>query len=191
MSDEEASEHLNMAEHGIEGDKEQKLEGDINKEISKLRYFLEETDQTIESNDYGEMENVNNRAGKLINKISELISTTEELKIDNGKTPRSVRQWREEIKAKYSTLIEEKGKLVRKLKEKQENEARETELQRLELQEKQSRQKEQRRAELREAQERHERHLWQEKHEAELLMSQKKLEMEKAARSSATKLSFK
>ncbi len=112
-----------MAEQGNEGDKEQKLESDINKEISKLRYFLEETDQTIESNDYGEMENVNNRAGKLINKISELISTTEELKIDNGKTPRSVRQWRKEIKAKYSTLIEEKEKLVRKLKDKQENEA--------------------------------------------------------------------
>ena len=32
------------------------------------------------------------------------------------------------------------------------------------------------------------RHLWQEKHEAELLMTQKKLEMEKAARSSTAKL---
>ena len=51
MSDEEASDNLNMAEQGNDGDNEQKLEGDINKETSKLSYFLEETDQTIELND--------------------------------------------------------------------------------------------------------------------------------------------
>ncbi len=55
-----------MAEQGNKGDKEQKLEGDINKEISKLKYFLEETDQTIESNDYREMENVNNRRETIV-----------------------------------------------------------------------------------------------------------------------------
>ena len=83
MSDEEASEITNTGE--------QKLEGDIEKEISKLKYFLEETNEITQAKDYGEMEAINNRAGKIIVKISELISQTEELKIDNGKTPRSVR----------------------------------------------------------------------------------------------------
>jgi hypothetical protein len=41
---------------------------------------------------------------------TELISQTEELKIDNGKTPRSVRQWEKETRSKYSALIEDKEK---------------------------------------------------------------------------------
>ena len=48
MSDEEASEITNTGE--------QKLEGDIEKEISKLKYFLEETNEIIQAKDYGEME---------------------------------------------------------------------------------------------------------------------------------------
>ena len=104
MSDEEASEITNTGE--------QKLEGDIEKEISKLKYFLEETNEITQAKDYSEMEAKNNRAGKIIVKISELISQTEELKIDNGKTPRSVRQWKKETRAKYSALIEDKEKIV-------------------------------------------------------------------------------
>ena len=77
---------------------------------SKLKYFLEETNEIIQAKDYGEMEAINNRAGKIIVKISELISQTEELKIDNGKTPRSVRQWEKETRSKYSALIEDKEK---------------------------------------------------------------------------------
>ena len=34
---------------------EKKLEDDINKEISKLNYFLEETDELIRNKDYDEM----------------------------------------------------------------------------------------------------------------------------------------
>ena len=76
---------------------EQKLEGSIDKEIAKLKYFLEETDQIITEKNYGEMEAVNiNRAAKILDKISELILQAEELKIDNGKTSRSVRQWKKE-----------------------------------------------------------------------------------------------
>jgi hypothetical protein len=124
MSDEEASEITNTGE--------QKLEGDIEKEISKLKYFLEETNEITQAKDYGEMEAINNRAGKIIVKISELISQTEELKIDNGKTPRSVRQWKKETRAKYSALIEDKEKIVQQLKEKKEKAYDEAELRRLE-----------------------------------------------------------
>ena len=174
MSDEEASEITNTGE--------QKLEGDIEKEISKLKYFLEETNEITQAKDYGEMEAINNRAGKIIVKISELISQTEELKIDNGKTPRLVRQWKKETRAKYSALIEDKEKIVQQLKEKQEKAYDEAELRRLELKDKQFQQEEQRRAEIREAQEERERQLWQERHEAELRMTQRKIEIEKTAK---------
>ena len=35
---------------------EQRLEGEIQKEINKLKYFLEETDDLIQIKDYTEME---------------------------------------------------------------------------------------------------------------------------------------
>ena len=167
---------------------EQRLEGSIDKEIAKLRYFLEETDQIITEKNYGEMEAVNNRAAKILDKISELILQAEELKIDNGKTSRSVRQWKKETKSKYAEFIEHKERLVQQLKKNQENLEREIEVQRLETEERQLYQQEQRRAELREAQEERERQLWKEKNEAELQTTQKKLEMEIAARTSTAKL---
>ena len=132
---------------------EQRLEGSIDKEIAKLRYFLEETDQIITEKNYGEMEAVNNRAAKILDKISELILQAEELKIDNGKTSCSVRQWKKETKSKYAEFIEHKERLVQQLKKNQENLEREIEVQRLETEERQLYQQEQRRAELREAQE--------------------------------------
>jgi hypothetical protein len=55
------------------------------------------------------------------------------------------------------------------------------------LSDKQFQQEEQRRAEIREAQEERGRQLWQETHEAELRMTQRKIEIEKTARSSAAK----
>ena len=167
---------------------EQRLEGDINKEISKLKYFLEETDKLIQAKDYAEMEVINDRAGKIIIKLSDLISQTEELKIDNGTTPRLVRQWKKEVKSRYSALVEDKEKLAEELQEKQERLDRETELQQAELKERQYRQEEQRRIELREKQEEYERQLWQEKLEAELHMTQKKLEMEQAVHPTTAKL---
>lgn len=93
---------------------EQWLEVNIDKEIAKLGYFLEETDQIIEDKNYREMEAVNNRASI----ISELILQTEELKIDNGKTSRSVRQWEKETKSKYAAFIKWKERLVQQLKNK-------------------------------------------------------------------------
>ena len=77
---------------------EQRLEGSIDKEIAKLGYFLEETDQNITEKNYGEMESLNNRAVKILDKISELVLQAEELKIDNGKTSHSVKQWKKETK---------------------------------------------------------------------------------------------
>ena len=45
---------------------EQRLEGEIQKEINKLKYFLEETDDLIQIKDYTEMEIVTKRADKIV-----------------------------------------------------------------------------------------------------------------------------
>ena len=70
---------------------EQRLIKEIDKEIEKVKYFMEEIDELIEIQDYSEMEIVNKRAVKIITKLSDLISRTEELKIERGLSPRTVR----------------------------------------------------------------------------------------------------
>ena len=73
-------------------DEEKLLDGEIEKEVKKLKYFLEETDDFIQLKDYVEMEIANKRADRIIDKLADLISQAEELKIDNGASSRSVRQ---------------------------------------------------------------------------------------------------
>ena len=70
-------------------DEEQRLIKEIDKEIEKVKYFMEEIDELIEIQDYSEMETVNKRAVKIITKLSDLISQTEELKIERGLSPRT------------------------------------------------------------------------------------------------------
>ena len=65
-------------------EEEQRFVKEIDKEINKLRYFLEETEELIEIKDYTEMEIVNKRAGNIITTLSDLVSQTEELKIEGG-----------------------------------------------------------------------------------------------------------
>ena len=82
-------------------DEEQRLIKEIDKEIDKVEYFMEEIEELIEIQDYSEMETVNKRTVKIIAKLSDLISQTEELKIERGLLPRTVREWRKDIKSKY------------------------------------------------------------------------------------------
>ena len=56
---------------------EKRLEDEINKEISKLKYFLEEADELIERKDYDEMEILDKQTGKIINKLTDIIAQTE------------------------------------------------------------------------------------------------------------------
>ena len=49
---------------------EQRLVKEIDKEINKLKYFLEETEELIEIKDYTEMEIVNKQAGNIIRAIT-------------------------------------------------------------------------------------------------------------------------
>ena len=70
-------------------DEKQRLIKEIDKEIDKVEYFREEIEELIEIQDYSEMETVNKRAVKIIAKLSDLISQTEELKIERGLSPRT------------------------------------------------------------------------------------------------------
>ena len=54
---------------------EQRLVKEIDKEINKLKYFLEETEE-LEIKDYTEIEIVNKRAGNIITNLSDLVSQT-------------------------------------------------------------------------------------------------------------------
>ena len=57
---------------------EQQLEKEIDKEIHKLKYFLDQTDELIKLRDYTEMDIANRRAGKIVGNLSDLISQAEE-----------------------------------------------------------------------------------------------------------------
>ena len=167
---------------------EKKLEDDINKEISKLKYFLEETDELIRNKDYDEMGNLHKWADKIIDKLADTIAQAEELKLDLGVTPRAVRQWKKDVRSRYLSLVQDKNKLSREIQDKQRDLEREREQQQAELEERRQQHHERRMAELRERQEEHERRLWEEKMEAKLRMTQQKMEMEKSARTTTVKM---
>ena len=172
--------------HSCDG--EQQLEKEIDKEIHKLKYFLDETDKLIKLRDYTEMDIANRRAEKIVGKLSDLISQVEELKIDHGVSARSVRQWKKDVKARYSTVLLDKEKLARFLSNRQEEIDEELERKRFEAKQEQQREEERRLTELRLRQEEHERRMWQEKIDAELQATHRRLELEKEGRSTTAKL---
>ena len=59
------------------------LERDIDKEVTKLKYYMEPADELIENNDYLEME-IAVKQGTQISKITHLISQLDGLKLDFG-----------------------------------------------------------------------------------------------------------
>eukprot|EP00795_Rhopilema_esculentum_P000677 gene677-biopygen7196 len=65
---------------------------EIEKEITKLTYFTEQTNELLEGKDYREIEIVTKRIEQIHGKISDLILQFEELKIDEGKSARAIVQ---------------------------------------------------------------------------------------------------
>jgi hypothetical protein len=134
------------------------------------------------------MDILNKRAKEIINKFTDIIAQTEELKLDNGTTPRAVREWKKDVRSMYLSLVEDKEELSREIKRRQEDLERESEHRPSELKEKRQQQHVKRMAELRERQEEHARKLWEATLEAELRMTQEKMEIEKSARGTTAKL---
>ena len=88
---------------------EESLQLEINKEIEKLKYYVENVDETINEGDFNEIKIINNRATAILDKINTLVASIQELKIDRGETARNVRQWKKENKEIYRPLVEKMG----------------------------------------------------------------------------------
>ena len=139
---------------------EQQLEKEIDKELHELKYFLDKTDELIKLKDYKEMDTPKRRAEKSVGKLSNFISQVEGLKIDHGVSPRSVRQWKKDMKARYSTFLVDKEKLAKFLNNRQEEIDEEMERKRLQAKQEQQQEEERRLTELRSRQEEHEQRMW-------------------------------
>ena len=99
-------------------------------------------------------------------------------------SPRTVRQWKKDIKSKYAASVSKNETLRKCLDDREDEITRQKE----DLKREQQLEDEWRLYVLREKQQEHECELWKEMLEAELLVAEKKLEMEKTAVSSTTKL---
>ena len=155
--------------------------------VVKYQLIMDETDELIKLRDYIEMDIANSRAEKIVGKLSDLILQAEQLKIDHGVSARSVRQSKDDVKARYSTFLVDKEKLAKFLNNRQEEIDEEVE-RRLEPKQEQQQEEECLLTELHLRHEEHERRMWQEKMDAELEATHKWLELEKEACSTTAKL---
>ena len=74
---------------------EQDLEKKIKKEIDKLKFYLEEGDDLLENCDYSEIALTCKRTDEIQNRLNDLMSTLQELKIERGiSMQRARRQWK-------------------------------------------------------------------------------------------------
>ena len=78
---------------------------------------MEEIEELVE---VWRMEIVNKRAVKIISKLSSLFSRAEDLKIERELTPRTVRQWRKDIKSKYEASVSDNERLRKCLDDREE-----------------------------------------------------------------------
>ena len=97
----------------------ERLEKNINKDVAKLKYYMEPADELIENNDYIEMEIAVKQRTQIIDKITDLISQLEGMKLDFGVSARDVRQWKKDKKNGISPVIQEKDKIFEILLTKQ------------------------------------------------------------------------
>ena len=95
------------------------------------------------------------------------MSKTQELKLEKEHTQRSVRQWRKDIKSRYAPLVK-REKLVKVIEESE----KQAETRKLELQYSSE-------EKLKQEIQQQERQLWEERLQAELVMTERKLEMER------------
>ena len=104
----------------VTSEEERDMEKKIRKEIDKLRFYLEEAEDLLESGDYSEIKLTCKRTDEIQDRLNDLVSTLQELKIDLGNsTQKAVRQWKKDLKASYTPLLEEKAKLSKALEERE------------------------------------------------------------------------
>ena len=172
-----------MGEEGEQPDitpKEEKFEKEIAIEINKLQFYLEDIDELIESQDIREIKVTSKRTDEILDRLNEILLKTQELKIEQAHTQRSVRQWKKEVKSRYTKLVDQKGRfvLVKVLEESE-----------MQIENKRLQLKCAKEEQLRQEIQQQERELWEEKLHAELRMTERKLEMERSSRATKAKLS--
>ena len=158
----------------------ERLEKNVDTEVSKLKYYMEPADELIENNDCLEMEIAVKQRTQIIDKITGLTSQLEGMKLDFAVSARDVRQWKKDKKNGFSPFIQEKDKLSEILSTRQRE--RNDEIERKNCEAKQEREEHA----TRERQQQ-EKKFWEEKFEAELRMAEKKPEMETAAKATHAK----
>ena len=161
---------------------EKEQEKKINKEIEKLEFFLEDAKESNDNNDYEELKAVVSKCNAIHDKINDLITNLQELKLELGNsTSRTIRQWKKDLKSTYAPLIEQKVGYQRTLEqnEKSQRETATEECQKI---------KHQREEEFRQKMHERERELLEERIKAELKLTEKKMEIERAEKKRRTKL---
>ena len=90
---------------------------------------MEQADELIGSNDFLEMEIAVKQGTQIVNKITDLISQLEGMKLDFGVSARDVRQWKKDKKNEFSPFIQENDKISQILSARQRQRDEETEQQ--------------------------------------------------------------
>ena len=161
---------------------EKNLELKISKLIEKLKFYLEETDTLIQENELSELQIAAKRTDEIRDELNVLISRMQEVKLDLGiTTQRAIRQWKKDVKASYAPLLEIKENISRTLDEEERKRSLEAETIKLKLK---FEEEEKFRLQLQAK----EKALWEERLEAEIKLTEKKLELENAAKTSRAKL---
>ena len=148
---------------------------------------MEEANELIERKDYDEMEILEKRAGKIINKLADKIAQTEEINSTMVRRLGRLDSGRKTFDPHIYRLFK-KSRNYREIKARNDDLERESEQRETEFEEKRQQQHERRMAEFRARQDEQERRLWEEKLEAELHMTQEGMEMEKSVRETTAKL---
>ena len=147
-----------------------------------MKYYLEQTDDLLDEKDYKEIEMVSKRSEVILNEIYSLVSSMQEVKVDQGEyTARAICQWKKIAKETYVPWVSRLDKLQSVLaKRKDDINREETDKKREAIRQ----EEEQYREEVRQQ----ERQLLQDRLQSKLEITENKLEMEKAARATQAKL---
>ena len=102
-------------------DREKDLLAEFEKEIEKLKYYLEESNEIIEQEDFVEIEVTHKRTTAIHDKLCNLIAHVQELKIERGiETARAIRQWKKDTKERYAPWTLQMGKIENAMNQRRE-----------------------------------------------------------------------
>jgi hypothetical protein len=163
-------------------EQEKILESKITKADDKLKYYLEETDKLVENNEISQLRIASKRTDKIRDKLNDLHSHIQKLKLDSGNTTqRVIRLWKKDLKASFAPLLEKKKKINRVLENIEKKRCLDLETEKLKVK---FENEEKFRIELQER----EKALWEERLKAEIKMTENKLEIETDAKVCRSKL---